>query len=258
MIATAIEVPVLREGGKRLASILEEVARATVPGTTTEKLNALAEKLILKGGDVPSLIGYTPHGAARPYPATLCVSINDEVVHGIPNEQPRTIQGGDIVGLDCVLTHKGIFVDSALSVIAGKGEPVWDEAARSLLDATKEALAGGIAVARAGNHVGDISAAIEKIGVERGYGIVYELGGHGVGGAVHEEPYIPNVGDAGTGEELLPGMVLAIEPMFTEGSPKVRLMKDGYTFVTIDGSRAAHFEHTILITSGAAEILTAI
>ena len=252
MIATQKDIPLLREGGRRLAHVLSEVGKATVPGTSTDVLNTLAEKLIREGGDTPSLIGYTPHGAKRPYPATLCVSINEEVVHGIPNENPRIIKEGDIVGLDCVLTHEGILVDSAISVIAGKG----DEGAKALLAATEEALRAGIRVAKAGNHVGDISAAIEEVGVRLGYGIVFELGGHGVGNSVHEEPYVPNVGDAGTGPLLNLGMVIAIEPMFTEGTPRVKLLPDGYTFVTKDGSRAAHFEHTILITEGKAEILT--
>lgn len=254
MIATETKIPLLREGGKHLAQVLQAVAQATMPGVSTKELDDLAEKLIREGGDIPSLIGYTPHGAKREYPATLCVSINEEVVHGIPNEDPKIVREGDIVGLDCVLTHKGVFVDAALTVVAGKG----DEAAKDLLSATKEALAAGIVAARGRNTVGDISAAIEAVGVKRGYGIVYELGGHGVGNSVHEEPYIPNVGDRGTGETLLPGMVIAIEPMFTEGTSKVKLMPDGYTFVTRDGSRSAHFEHTILVTEGAPEILTKI
>lgn len=252
MIAKDIQIPILREGGKRLARVLQEVGKATVPGVSTGDLNDLAEKLIRAGGDIPSLVGYTPHGAKREYPATICISINEEVVHGIPNEHPKIVKEGDIVSLDCVLTHEGVFVDAAITVVAGKS----DARAEKLLSATKEALTAGISAARGGNRVGDISAAIEAVGVERGYGIVYELGGHGVGSSVHEEPYIPNVGDAGTGEKLLPGMVLAIEPMFTEGTPKVRLLPDGYTFVTKDGSRAAHFEHTVLVTEKAPEILT--
>ncbi len=254
MIATEKEIPLLREGGKRLARILREVGRATVPGVSTDTLNTLAEKLIRDAGDIPSLVGYTPRGAARPYPATICISINEEVVHGIPNEDPRIIEEGDIVGLDCVITHQGVLVDSALTIIAGKG----DEDAKELLEATEEALMAGIRAARAGAHIGDISAAIEEVGVRRGYGIVFELGGHGVGNTVHEEPYVPNVGDAGTGALLVPGLVIAIEPMFTEGTPRVKLLKDGYTFVTKDGSRSAHFEHTILITEKAPEILTKI
>lgn len=252
MIAVEKDIPILREAGKRLARVLIEVGKATVPGVSTKTLNDLAERLIREGGDTPSLVGYTPRGAKRPYPATICISVNDEVVHGIPNENPRIIAEGDIVGLDCVLTHDGVFVDSAISVIAGKG----DEDAESLLEATQEALSAGIAAARAGNRIGDISAAIEEVGVRRGYGIVFELGGHGVGHSVHEEPYVPNVGDAGQGELLVEGMVIAIEPMFTEGTPKVKLLSDGYTFVTKDGSRASHFEHSVLITKDGAEILT--
>lgn len=242
----------LREGGKRLGAILKQVATAVTPGALTSDIDALTERLIREGGDTPSLIGYTPAGAKRPYPAALCLSINEEVVHGIPNEHPRIIKEGDIVGLDTVITHDGYMVDSAVSVFAGKG----DEEGQALLDATRDALMAGIRAARGGNKIGDISAAIEKLGVERGFGIVYELGGHGVGRSVHEPPYVPNVGDAHTGEELVPGMVIAIEPMFTLGTPRVKLLSDGYTFVTRDGSRSAHFEHTVLITEGDAEILT--
>ncbi len=256
MDATEKDIPLLREAGKRLAYVLQEVGKATVPGVSTDTLNTLAEKLIRDGGDTPSLVGYTPKGAKRPYPATICISVNEEVVHGIPNEDPRIIEAGDVVGLDCVLTHKGIFVDSAISVIAGRGDKERDEAAKALLRATEDALMAGIRAAKGGAKVGDISAAIEKVGVKYGYGIVFELGGHGVGHSVHEAPYIPNVGDAGKGETLTPGMVIAVEPMFTEGTPRVKLMPDGYTFVTKDGSRAAHFEHTILITEGKPEILT--
>jgi methionyl aminopeptidase len=252
MIAVEKDIPILREAGMRLARILQAVGKAAGPGVSTDELNTVAEKLIRENGDIPSLVGYTPRGADRPYPATICVSINEEVVHGIPNENPRIIQDGDIVGLDCVIGHGGVLVDSAISVIAGKG----DEGAKSLLRATEEALSAGIKAARGGNRIGDISAAIEEVGVRLGYGIVFELGGHGVGNSVHEEPFVPNVGDAGTGPILTPGMVIAIEPMFTEGTPRVKLLPDGYTFVTKDGSRAAHFEHTILITDGAAEILT--
>jgi len=252
MTYSASEIASLREGGKRLAEVLAAVAAACVPGASTADLNALAERRIREKGDEPSFLGYTPSGAKRPFPAALCLSINDEVVHGIPNEEPRIIAEGDIVGLDLGVTHDGLITDHAVTVIAGNG----DEAAKALLSATKEALTAGIKAAKGGGHVGDISAAVEAVGVLRGYGIVYELGGHGVGRHVHEEPYIPNVGDTGTGDALVPGMVVAIEPMLTEGIPEVKLLKDGYTFVTKDGSRAAHFEHTILITENEPEILT--
>ena len=269
-IYTEKEIEALREGGKRLARVVSEVAKATVVGVSTADLNTLAEKLIREKGDTPSFLGYTPKGAKRPFPAAICISLNDEVVHGIPNENPRVIKEGDIVGLDCGITHKGLITDHAVTVIvypeqfipskvegsrgAGKG----DAKAEKLVSETQKALMAGIRAAKGGARVGDISAAVEEIGAENGYGIIFELGGHGVGHVVHEEPYIPNVGEAGTGPELMPGLVIAIEPMFTEGDDRVRLLPDGYTYATKDGSRAAHFEHTILITKGKAEILTKI
>jgi len=246
------DIALLREGGKRLARVVAEVAKKVRPGVSTDELNTLAERLIREGGDEPSFLGYTPRGAKRPFPAAICISINNEIVHGIPNEHPSIIKEGDIIGLDCGITHKGLITDHAISVIAGAA----DKKAVKLLKATQQALQAGIDAARAGNTIGDISSAIEAVGVETGYGIVYELGGHGVGYQVHEEPYISNIGASGTGEKLVSGMVLAIEPMFTEGTPRVKLMKDGYTFVTRDGSRSAHFEHTILITEDAPEVLT--
>lgn len=254
MIKTSDEIEKLREGGKRLAWIVSEVAKKVAPGVTTAELDAFAEKLIRENGDRPAFLGYTPSGAERPFPASICISINEEVVHGIANEDARTIVDGDIVSLDCGIVHQGLITDHAISMIAGN----MDEDAKDLLSATKDAMMAGIAAAKSGAHVGDVSAAIEAVGVEKGFGIVFELGGHGVGHSVHEEPYIANVGDKGTGIVLKSGMVLAIEPMFTEGTPKVKLMPDGYTFVTKDGSRAAHFEHTILVTDTNPEILTSL
>jgi methionyl aminopeptidase len=256
-IKTAEEIVHLREGGKRLARIVREVAKDVHPGVSVADLDALAERLTREGGDTPAFLGYSPRGAKRAYPASICISVNDEVVHGIPNENPHILKDGDIVSLDYGVTHQGLITDHAVTVIAGRG----DQKAKRLIKATEEALMAGIKAARGGlpgqgAHVGDISAAVQKVGQKYGYGIVWELGGHGVGYRVHEEPYIPNFGERGTGPELVPGMVLAIEPMFTEGSPDVKLMPDGYTFVTRDHSRAAHFEHTIVVTKGAPEILT--
>lgn len=254
LLKTEKEIEVIREGGKRLAYIVAEVAKHVAPGVNTDQLNDIAKKLMEEGGDLPAFEGYTPDGAKRPFPGAICISVNEEVVHGIPNEDARTINEGDIVSLDCGIVHKGLITDHAVTVIAGSG----DDAAKDLIIATEAALMAGIKAAKGGAKIGDISSAIENAGVEAGYGIVFELGGHGVGHKVHEEPYVPNVGDAGTGETLQPGMVLAIEPMFTEGTPRVKLMPDGYTFVTKDGSRSAHFEHTILITDGKPEILTSL
>ncbi|OYV83286.1 MAG: type I methionyl aminopeptidase [Parcubacteria group bacterium 37-58-5] len=211
------------------------------------------ERLIRDGGDEPCFLGYTPEGANRPYPATLCVSINDEVVHGIPNESPKTLKEGDIVGLDLGLAHNGVIVDAAITVPVGNVT----EETKELLRATEAALAAGIAAALPGKHVGDISAAIQKEIEDAGFKVVKELGGHGVGERVHEEPFIPNYGRAGDGELLTEGMVLALEPISTAGKATVILTPDGYTYRTKDGSRSAHFEHTILIEKGGARVVTA-
>ena len=253
-INTPDEIAILREGGKRLARAVAETAKMVQVGVKTHELNDYFEKLVRAGGDEPSFLNYQPRGAKRGFPAAICISVNEEVVHGIPTENTRVVKDGDIVKLDGGVTHRGLITDHAVSVIAGTPRPE-DEA---LVRGTLQGLMAGIAAARGGNKVGDISAAVEAVGVELGYGIVFELGGHGVGHKVHEEPYVPNVGDAGQGEDLVPGMVLAIEPMFTLGTPRVRLKFDGYTFVTKDGTRAAHWEHTILITDGSPEILTAL
>lgn len=243
----------MREGGRRLAGVVAKVAASVQSGMTTDTLDALAERLIREGGDEPSFLGYSPHGAKRPYPAAMCVSVNEEVVHGVSNEDARTLKEGDIVSLDCGLTHGGLITDHAVTIILGES----DGKAKLLVRATKESLDAAIKAARGGGHVGDIGAAVEEVANRYGFGIAYELGGHGVGHLVHEEPYISNVGNAGEGELLVPGMVLALEPILTEGMDgRVKLMKDGYTYVTKDGSRSAHFEHTILITEGEAEILT--
>lgn len=249
---TPEEIALLREGGKRLAYAVDETRKLVVPGVTTKELNDHFEKVVRDAGDVPSFLNYQPRGAKRPFPSAICISVNEEVVHGIPTENNRVIKEGDIVKLDGGVTHANLITDHAVSVIAGKGS---DEDV-ALVKATRQALMAGIAAARGGNRIGDISHAVESLGVELGYGIVFELGGHGVGHKVHEEPYVPNVGDAGDGELLIPGMVLAIEPMFTLGTPRVRLKFDGYTFVTKDNTRAAHWEHTIVVTEGSPEILT--
>ncbi len=242
----------LVEGGKRLAAVLRALRAKVAPGVTAEELDDLAERLIREGGDTPCFLGYTPEGSRRPYPATLCVSINDEVVHGIPNESVKTLKKGDIVGLDLGLTHNGIIVDAAITVPVGEV----DEETKKLLVATEKALAAGIAKARPGNHMGDISNAIQKEIESAGFKVVKELGGHGVGDLVHEEPFIPNFGRPGEGELLEEGMVLALEPIAAAGKAAVTLAPDGYTYRTKDGSRSAHFEHTILLEAAGARIVT--
>lgn len=243
----------LIEGGKRLAAVLAALRANVAPGVTAEELDDLAERMIRDGGDEPSFLGYTPEGASRPYPATLCVSINDEVVHGIPNESRKVLKEGDIVGLDLGLTHEGVVVDAAITVPVGK---VSSETA-NLLAATERALDAGIARAIPGNHMGDIGSAIQKEIESAGFKVVKELGGHGVGDLVHEEPFIPNFGRPGGGELLEEGMVLALEPIANAGKAAVTLAPDGYTYRTKDGSRSAHFEHTILLEKDGARIITA-
>ena len=242
----------LREAGKRLAAILDELSRKARPGMTSAELTALAARRIMEGGDRAAFLDYTPRGAKRAYPAALCVSINNEVVHGIPNEKPQTLQDGDIVSLDLGLIHRGFVVDAAVTVPVG----VVDTAGKRLIAATREALSAGIAEARVGNSVGDISFAIGASIKKSGFSPANELGGHGVGREVHEEPYIANWGARGGGEKIVEGMVLALEPIVNEGTSNIRLMPDGYTIVTRDGKRSAHFEHTILVTSGGPEVLT--
>jgi len=254
IITTDAERANLVEGGRRLAAVLQVLRAKVAPGVTTEELDDLAEQMIRDGGDEPCFLGYTPEGASRPYPATLCVSINDEIVHGIPNESVKVLKDGDIVGLDLGLRHAGIVVDAAITVPVGR---VNDESLR-LVRATENALAAGIAAAIPGKHLGDISYAIQKEIEGAGFKVIKELGGHGVGDLVHEEPFIPNFGKPGTGESLVEGMVLALEPISSAGKAAVVLAPDGYAFRTKDGSRSAHFEHTILLEKKGARIVTAL
>lgn len=251
-LKTENEIVLLREGGKRLAHILQAVKAKVAPGVTTAELDDLAVQMIKAYGDKPAFRGYRPEGSYLAYPATLCVSVNEEIVHGIPSQ--RVLKEGDIVGLDCGLEHEGLFTDAAISVPVGQIDPQLSK----LMAVTAEALARGIKLAKPGNHLGDIGQAIGSFIEANGYGVVEELSGHGVGYRPHEEPYVPNFGQAGQGLELKPGLVIAIEPMATLGTGKIKLEKDGFTFSTKDGQSAAHFEHTIVVTANGAEILTKI
>lgn len=250
MIKTEEEIAIIREGGKRLARVLLAVKEIIKPGVTTKELDILAERLIREGGDEPAFLNYTPDGARRPYPGSLCVSVNDEVVHGIAGD--RILKEGDIVGIDLGVKHRGLFTDSAITVPVGE----IDEHAKKLLKVTEEALIAGIKEAREGKTTGDIGYAIEKYTQQHGFVVVEELGGHGVGYHQHEEPHISNYGTRGYGTRLKAGMVLALEPVVNEGTRYIKLHADGYTYTTKDHKRSGHFEHTILITKGDAEIIT--
>lgn len=252
IIKTPKEIEIIREGGKILADLLVKVAKKVKPGISTYELDKYAHDLIKEKGGTPAFLNYKPEGAKNAYPASLCVSVNNEIVHGIPSKN-KILKEGDIVSLDLGLKHKGLFTDHAITVPVGKISKKDQE----LLDATKKALEIGIWAARGGDTVGDIGHAIESF-VNRKYGIVHELAGHGVGKEIHEDPYIPNYGKAGKGQELIPGMIIAIEPMLNMGSAHMVTADDNWTIKTVDGSRSAHFEHTILITEGEAEILTKI
>ena len=253
IIKTKEEIDILREGGKRLARILDKVAKRVEPGISALALDQYAEMLIREGGDEPAFKGYTPGGHVKPYPASLCVSVNSQVVHGIP-KATTILKEGDIVSLDLGLKHKGLYTDHAVTVGVGK----ISKKDRELLRVTKDACMTGIMEARGGNRVGDIGYAIENFIKPYKYGIVRDLAGHGVGKYIHEDPFVPNFGKKGTKEKLVPGMVIAIEPMCNLGGDAVVIEKDGYTFATADNSKSAHFEHTILITDGEPEILTKI
>lgn len=253
IIKTAEEIEKLREGGKRLATILYKVKEKVKPGVSTKDLDDYAFKLIEEYGDKPAFLKYRPEGASFPFPASLCVSVNDEVVHGIPSKD-RILKEGDIVSIDLGLKHEGLFTDMALTVPVGEVSA----GALKLIDTTRKALEIGINAAYGGNNVGDIGYAIETYVKPHKYGIVDVLSGHGVGKAIHEDPYIPNFGKKGKGAKLVKGMVVAIEPMLNNGTKNVSLDDDGYTFRTVDGKKSAHFEHTVLITDGEPEILTKI
>jgi methionyl aminopeptidase len=251
-IKTKEEIDILREGGKRHAFILAELAKMVKPGLSSWDLESRAKELIEEGGDSSAFLNYKPYGAKRPYPATICVSVNDEVVHGIPNEEEKILQEGDIVSIDLGLVHKGLITDAAVTVPVGKVSP---ELAK-LMEVTEKALYAGIKAAKDGRKTGDVGEAISRFAYANNYGLVEELAGHGVGYSVHEDPYVPNFGEQGKGDVLKVGMVIAIEPMFNLGTKRISLDSDGYTFRTADGKPSAHFEHTVVITRSGVEILT--
>jgi methionyl aminopeptidase len=246
------EIEKLKVGGKKLAEILQTLAKEVVPGVSSYDLDKKCAELMKEAGGKPSFLGYTPYGAHRPYPASLCVSINEEIVHGIPNEEEKIVKEGDLVTLDAGLIYEGLYTDHAITLIVGEV----DKRVKELVERTKEALHAGIKQAQIGNRVGDIGYAIQSVAESADLAIMEGLTGHGVGYGVHEDPYIPNYGRKGEGEELVEGMVIAIEPMFGLGTDEIMTEKDGYTYSTADRSLSAQFEHTVAITKDGPIIIT--
>ena len=243
------ELAIMREANRIVAEILEELCAAVRPGITTEELDRLAEELTYKKGAKPAFKGYSPRGVA--YPKCLCVSVNEEVVHGIPSR--RKLKPGDIVGLDFGVVYQGFFGDSARTVAVGD---ISEKAAR-LMRVTREALYAAIEQARVGNRISDIVTAVEQAAGNAGFAVVQEFAGHGIGRSLHEDPQVPNYFRRGmTNPRLQPGMVLAIEPMVNEGTPELRILEDGWTAVTADGKLSAHFEHSVAICENGPEILS--
>jgi methionyl aminopeptidase len=244
------ELEKMRHASEIVAEAMDAVTGAVRPGVTTAELDRIAFDVVRDRGARPSFKGYTPSKQQPPFPGTICASINEELVHGIPGK--RVLKEGDILSIDMGAIWEGYHGDAALTMPVGE----IPETTRRLLDVTQASLYAGIAEARAGNHLGDISAAIQSIIEGGGYGVVQEYGGHGVGRRLHEEPHVSNHGLPGRGPLLSPGMTVALEPMATEGSRETTVRRDRWTVATADGGLCAHFEHTICITAGAAEILT--
>ena len=252
VLKTDSELATMREAGRVVAGTLAAVAAAAVPGARLRDLDGLAADVIATAGAKPSFLGYHPGWAPTPYPGVLCLSVNDAIVHGIPDG--RTLREGDLLSIDCGAYVDGYHGDAAVTVPIG---PVDAEGER-LIDTTVRALAAGIAAARPGARLGDISHAVERVARAGRYGLPVGLGGHGVGTAMHEDPSVPNTGRAGRGLPLRAGLVIAIEPMLVEGGrDRHRTARDGWTVLTTDGSRAAHAEHTIAVTADGPVILTA-
>ena len=244
-VKSETELQLMRDAGKMLAEVLDELEGECRPGTTTGEIDAAADRLIRSRGAIPGFKGYNG------FPKSLCISVNEEVVHGIPGK--RVIDDGDLVSLDCGLIYRGMWADSGRTVLVGEVTPE----ARKLVDVTKRALHAGIEQARPGNRVGDISAAVQKVVEGAGFSVVRNFVGHGIGRNMHEEPQVPNFGVAGTGPLLRAGYALAIEPMVNAGTADVEMLPDRWTIITADGKLSAYFEHTVLITDGGPVVATA-
>ena len=249
-LKTEDEISLMREANQLVGKTLAELAKYVIPGVTTLQLDKIADEFIRDHGGIPTFKNF-PNPFGEPFPASICTSINEEVVHGIPREN-QILKKGDVISVDCGILLAGYNGDSCYTFCVGEVA----EETKELLNVTKEALYLGIKEAVAGNHLGDIGYAIQQYCESRGYGVVRELTGHGIGKEMHEEPKVPNYGRRGNGILLKEGMCIAIEPMITMGDRHIGLMPDKWTIRTLDGKPAAHFEHTIAIRRGQAEILS--
>jgi len=250
-IKTKEEIEILKEGGRILADVLKELQVLAKPGVSTGFLDKKAREIILARGAEPAFLNYHPAFMEKPYPAALCASLNNVIVHGLPSEKD-ILKNGDILKLDLGVKYKNLFTDAAVTV--GIGELTQDK--QTLIDITKQALELAIKEVKPGNHIGDIGFAIENYVESSGFYVIEILVGHGVGHAVHEEPNVPNYGKRGKGPILQPGMVLAIEPMVALKSKEVQLSKDGFGYETLGGSLSAHFEHSVAVTEEGNIVLT--
>ncbi len=244
LLKSPVEIEMMREAGRVTAVALRLVGEAVRPGVTTKALDVIAEEYIRSQGATPAFLGY--HG----FPATLCTSVNEQVVHGIPGN--RALKEGDILSVDCGAIVDGYFGDSAMTFPVG----TVSAEAQALMDATQRSLVAGIATMRPNMRLYDIGSAVQQVAEGAGFSVVREYVGHGIGRSMHEEPQVPNFGQAGRGAQLKPGMVFAVEPMINAGGYETRSLDDGWTVVTADGSLSAHFEHTIAVTEDGPEILT--
>lgn len=243
------ELETMRAASRIVAEVLEAVVAKVRPGVSTGELDALAEEMTLDRGAKPAFKGYVVAG--RTFPSSICISINDEVVHGIPSPK-RTLREGDLVGLDFGVVYQGYYGDAARTVAVG----AIPAATRRLMEVTRDALQAGIDAIRPGRHIADISGAIQDVAEGAGFSLVREFVGHGIGRRLHEDPQVPNYRTGARGHRLTEGMVLAIEPMVNAGRPEVRVKDDGWTAVTRDGSLSAHFEHSVAVTAEGPYILT--
>ena len=252
IVKNSSDIEKLRQGGAILAEILSNLSYLAVPGITTKSLGEEAMRLAESRNVKPSFLGYRPHGAKEPYPAAVCVSVNDEIVHALPSE--KKLAEGDILSIDMGIWHDGLCVDAAITVGVGK----ISQNAAKLIKITRESLDAGIGILRAGVRTGDIGYAISNYVEKNGFQVVRDLAGHGVGENVHEDPIIFNFGKKGVGEIIPAGSVLALEPMVVEKDWHIKTGSDGWAIKTADGGLAAHFEHTVLVTENGYEILTEI